>query len=973
MRSKQRACVLGAIGLGLACAAAHAGSPVNVDPTKIGGDYISGSGIPADNFLSDTNGDVSVFLKIRGRDSGQALAINGNTFVVRDGVAASNAGASWWSFDFQFTPNAADAVDGQNYILTLDFDTDPTTGVSFLTFSNPIFDAVPDADPLNSWDDTDGFFVNGAPVFSDGAIDYVFSQSWRPNFGFLYGSVPPPGEYTIRWSVRDANDPSGDALASVTAIAQVIPASLPALSLDAVEDCLDASDDTLVVEVNLSNAASDIVGGQFFLSYDNTKLSFTSADPGDAPFSEELLESVNTGAGEISYIVNIPIAGTGTADPTTMARFTFEFLSEVCSVEDLVAWRTNIPPSRITQAGGANIEPTLLDLGLVTNDNTAPVISAPDDIVTNADAGLCGSATLSYVEEFNTAVPLCASQTPDCWYVDRYAPAAFEMAYFDGDNRLHHGISSADSAANRPPSFSSTFYNTQGRKHDVDIPVGRTFAIDLYVPADWETNVRRADLWGTCYDSSNAISAYPIIGFSSNDPADELNPSPASPTPRFRVWDNAGAGGWIDLGLPVGFSYNSWWTLEIETTTTQFIYRVIDDTDTVVLAIALDALGSVRTGNIIIQAYNFGETYDVYWDNLIMGPEGPVATDNCSAVSISYVRSDNASLTLEDPFPAGTTMVTWTATDACGNSASDIQMVTVNGGVNTLHVALELQATVDSGPFDRCITFELDPVGAGPLVLHSEVFTFTNGMASGAIDIPCGDYECITAQDTLHTLRMTDNDDFGIFGSDYFADFTTSGDGDALPGGNLNDDDYIDILDFGVFIGQYGAVLDPDTTCATAAPHSDITGDGDVGTGDFTFIQINILDFNELRCDGSLLGAPAYAHGAAGLQPLEENGRGPVMSITIAELEMLGMGKLAVADLNDDGLLDQGDMVAFMLGARPDHAADLNGDGAIDRRDLAIVLRAVLSGDLAGDIDDNGVVDQDDVTFVASRIAAPAR
>ena len=43
----------------------------------------------------------------------------------------------------------------------------------------------------------------------------------------------------------------------------------------------------------------------------------------------------------------------------------------------------------------------------------------------------------------------------------------------------------------------------------------------------------------------------------------------------------------------------------------------------------------------------------------------------------------------------------------------------------------------------------------------------------------------------------------------------------------------------------------------------------------------------------------------------------PTLSITVKELRRLGMGELAVADLNGDGVLDQADMTAFMQGTEP--------------------------------------------------------
>ena len=74
----------------------------------------------------------------------------------------------------------------------------------------------------------------------------------------------------------------------------------------------------------------------------------------------------------------------------------------------------------------------------------------------------------------------------------------------------------------------------------------------------------------------------------------------------------------------------------------------------------------------------------------------------------------------------------------------------------------------------------------------------------------------------------------------YEADFATAL--KPLIGGNFNDDEWIDILDFGVFSWQHFANYGTgDTPCVTAAPHADVSGDGIVDTDDFSFIQINFL------------------------------------------------------------------------------------------------------------------------------------
>jgi hypothetical protein len=876
-----------------------------------------------------------------------------------------------WNFDFQFTPRVDDILSGRNYRLTLEVDLDGTSSTDFVTLSSMLFDA--NADPLDgSWDDGDGLFANpGGGAWSTEDFDYVYSQSWRPGFGFLNGAELTPGDYEIRWS---ATDDTGNKLAEVVTTARLIPPATTAVTLDAADACLNAGEDQVVVAINLSNPQALISGGQFFMSYDQTKLDFVSADVAAAGFLE-LFESVDENSGTIDYAVNADFLGgnNGTTTSTTLAFLTFDVLGDFCAEEALVTFRSHVPPTRVTEFGGGDILPYLADLGVVTKDSVAPSLAIPDDLSVNADAGGC-DAVLTFTNTIDAPVPVSATQGPGVWYPDRYAPAAFEQAFFDGDNRLLHSISSADSEANRPPSFSSAFYNTQGRKYDVNIPIGQKYSIDLYIPSDWGTEVRRADIWSTTRDSVGDVSGFPILGYTSNDPADATNPNPLTPTPRFRVYtqdtdQDPGTGytaDWVDLGLPVGFSYDRWWTLETELTEWAYIHRLYDDNGAVVLTYT-DAItfGSVRTSDLIVQAYNFGESYDVHWDNVSTGPDGPVATDDCSPVTVTFERGDDPLLGLSDPFPQGVTQVTWTATDECGNSVSDVQFVTVNA-VNDLAVAVELSG-VDPASFDRCITFELSPAGGGPAVVVSEVMTFTGGLASGTIEVPCGDYDCITARDTLHTLRRTDTDDFAIVGPAYVADFTSSGlsDDDSLLGGNFNDDPYIDILDFGVFIGQFGTSVGADTTCATPAPHADASGDGDVSAADFSFISTQFLFASELDCDG----APIMTGDGQGMVSIDAvRVGGPVASITVRELVRRGQGGLARGDLNRDGVLDQSDIAAFFAGARPDHLADVDGDGVVTFADAYTVKAAIIDGDAAGDVNRDGRSDLSDLLFVIERI-----
>src|SRR5690606_19054545 len=183
-----------------------------------------------------------------------------------------------------------------------------------------------------------------------------------------------------------------------------------------------------------------------------------------------------------------------------------------------------------------------------------------------------------------------------------YAPSGFSSPVsFGGDDRLEQGISDADGASSRPGAFSSSFYNTQGRKYDLEAATVK-MSIELFVPAPWQSTGRRmAGFWGTAVDGGNAVSAYPLVEFTSEG------------TPRFRGFE--GDGSWIDLGLPTGFAYDAWQTLEItKLPSGEFNYAVGDKSATTLL------MGPATTeiANVILQGHNSqaGVSYDIYWDNL---------------------------------------------------------------------------------------------------------------------------------------------------------------------------------------------------------------------------------------------------------------------------------------------------------------------------------------------------------------------
>lgn len=172
------------------------------------------------------------------------------------------------------------------------------------------------------------------------------------------------------------------------------------------EECYQEGE-PIVILINLRDQGEFIVGGEFFLFYDNTQLLFNDATPGDPdeldpnnPFDRELFQfhDVNggpPGEGVIEYIVGSPLFGPesdGTMDANTMVRLEFTAISTgACGGVALVRFdRDHVdPPNRITTQEGAKIQPPLEDLPRVIIDGEDPVIdlTASGDKVDDACIG----------------------------------------------------------------------------------------------------------------------------------------------------------------------------------------------------------------------------------------------------------------------------------------------------------------------------------------------------------------------------------------------------------------------------------------------------------------------------------------------------------------------------------------------------------------------------------------------------------
>jgi hypothetical protein len=214
---------------------------------------------------------------------------------------------------------------------------------------------------------------------------------------------------------------------------------------------------------------------------------------------------------------------------------------------------------------------------------------------------LASGASAAVVTTVDCSSPIVTgSQAPDVWYTDRYAPAGFAC---DG-GVLKQTISSVDSASNRPASYSSSFYNTQGRKLDLASGISWVSA-DLYVDPTWSSE-RIAGFWATGVDGASAIASYPILEFAFGG---------------FRGWDSAGI--WGATTAIVDTDGDNWYTLYMALVGNTIEYWVNDT-----FLYAFDSYGTLSLDNMMLQGYNnFGPndvgTRDILWDNLMAGNNVP--------------------------------------------------------------------------------------------------------------------------------------------------------------------------------------------------------------------------------------------------------------------------------------------------------------------------------------------------------------
>ncbi len=288
-------------------------------------------------------------------------------------------------------------------------------------------------------------------------------------------------------------------------------------------------------------------------------------------------------------------------------------------------------------------------------------------------AGITNAQCRFLNETFDAAPVISAIKTDNAWYPDRYRPAGFTNAILGGGNVLKISIDGvADGSVGRGGSFTGSFYNTQGRKFNQCNKCVTVMKGSLWVPADWQTNKRRSDMWASAADPTTTIQSYPILGF--------RNPDGISPGIYF--WD--GNVGWVNSGVSV--TYNQWYNLEFRLVGSDIQY-LVNGTNVGTVS----ANGATYFADVMLQAYNFNDpalpvanqssdSYDAYWDNVATtGTSGVVVNNTNTGYSYCSIQS-----AIDDPLTlAGHTINVGAATYTGNvNITKGVTLKGANAGVS---------------------------------------------------------------------------------------------------------------------------------------------------------------------------------------------------------------------------------------------------------------------------------------------------
>jgi plastocyanin len=275
---------------------------------------------------------------------------------------------------------------------------------------------------------------------------------------------------------------------------------------------------------------------------------------------------------------------------------------------------------------------------VTVNDNEDPKITCPADVNHTADAGVC---SYSFTPSSATATDNCPGVTVA-------------------------GVRSDGNGLNDPyPVGTTTIKWTASDAHGHSVSCVQT----IKVTDDEDPKI-------TCPADVNHTADAGVCSYS-------FIPTPAGATdncPGVSVNGVRSDGQLLGDPYPVGTTTIKWTATDAHghSVSCDQVVKVTDDENPVIACPA-----------------NIAQTADAGKCSYSFTPSPATATDNCPGVSVNGVRSD--SKPLSDPYPVGTTIIKWTATDAHGHSVSCDQTVKVTDNEKPKAICKNVTVTLANG------------------------------------------------------------------------------------------------------------------------------------------------------------------------------------------------------------------------------------------------------------------------------------
>ncbi len=286
----------------------------------------------------------------------------------------------------------------------------------------------------------------------------------------------------------------------------------------------------------------------------------------------------------------------------------------------------------------------------------------------------------------------------------------------------------------------------------------------------------------------------------------------------------------------------------------------------------------------------------------------PVALGQCGSEPVQVVGERSDSLSLDDPYQPGTTGISWTATDDCGNTATLSTEVIVEDK-NRVFITVELFGVTEES-VSRCIhwtlfdqTCQIAHEGDVELLFEmDERSSDTYVRFEGPIEVPCGDWSHLCLKDEQHTL--TSSQSIEIAGPDYqaLAPF-------VLYGGDTDNDDDVDINDVTLWVTQFDESCHPGGCPWDGTRDSDFSDNCNVNIEDYGFFIIIKDGFGDFPGFGEFPHANGGCTCGTTSQPVA--GFYHAMAVVSRSAADLSPEVRAKVDLNTDGVIDHRDIRIF--------------------------------------------------------------